>query len=54
MPGAGLEPARGFPQRILSPLRLPDFATRAGAQQIYRFSHESSPASLRAMRACSR
>ena len=23
MPGAGLEPARGFPQRILSPLRLP-------------------------------
>ena len=23
LPGAGLEPARGYPQRILSPLRLP-------------------------------
>ncbi len=23
MPGAGLEPARGFPRGILSPLRLP-------------------------------
>ncbi len=30
MPGAGLEPARGFPQGILSPLRLPISPPRLG------------------------
>ncbi len=29
VPGAGLEPARGCPRGILSPLRLPNSATRA-------------------------
>jgi hypothetical protein len=32
VPGAGLEPARGFPQRILSPLRLPIPPRRQGHQ----------------------
>ncbi len=29
MPGAGIEPARGYPQGILSPSRLANFATPA-------------------------
>ena len=31
VPGAGLEPARACARGILSPLRLPNFATWAGA-----------------------
>ena len=35
MPGAGLEPAGPFGQWILSPSRLPSFATRAGSVTPY-------------------
>ena len=30
VPGAGLEPARVLPQRLLRPPRLPDYAIRGG------------------------
>src|SRR5206468_3095831 len=36
MPGAGFEPARGFPQRILSPPRLPVSPPRPYEMQVPR------------------